>query len=392
MQISFPTDRNGFLSQECPSCEKTFKVCFGQGSEEPFSFCPYCGHRGRNCWYTKQQITYVQAIAANRVLGPELEKFRRKQKGMSSGLLKFDMKVELPTPGAPPMETGETLDTLCFSCCNETVKLVQQAKHYCIICGKEADMAASDAKKVFLSHRGIDKPEVAEFKETLMLLGYNPWIDEDAMPAGTPLERGLLQGMQDSCAVVFFITPSFKDVGYLEAEINYAIQEKRNKGERFAIITLVFNSADGSAGEIPELLKPYVWKTPKSSLEALREIIRALPIVPKAAEWRQGIGGVVSTSTIKSTSEELSEEAKAILVAAASADEQILRLRCTTGQIIQVGGENLIPDETPRTTALWLGGFEDLLSRRYIMDVSHKGQVFEITREGYEMADTLPKG
>ena len=67
-------------------------------------------------------------------------------------------------------------------------------------------MAVSDAKKVFLSHKGVDKGKVTEFKNTLALLGYDPWLDEDAMPAGTPLERGLLQGMQDSCGVVFFIT------------------------------------------------------------------------------------------------------------------------------------------------------------------------------------------
>jgi hypothetical protein len=128
------------------------------------------------------------------------------------------------------------------------------------------DMALSDAKKVFLSHKGIDKEKVTEFKSTLALLGYDPWLDEDSMPAGTPLERGLLQGMRDSCGVVFFITPSFKDEGYLETEINYAIQEKRTKGDRFAVVTLQFVGEDGKVGEIPELLKTYVWKKPKSSL------------------------------------------------------------------------------------------------------------------------------
>ena len=47
--------------------------------------------------------------------------------------------------------------------------------------------------------------------ETLEELGYEPWLDDDAVPAGTLRERGLLQGMQASCAVVFFVTPSFKD-------------------------------------------------------------------------------------------------------------------------------------------------------------------------------------
>ena len=75
-------------------------------------------------------------------------------------------------------------------------------------------MAISDSKKIFLSHSGSDKNMVIDFKETLEVLGYEPWLDEDAMPAGVPVERAILQGMKDSFAAVFFITSSFKDEGY----------------------------------------------------------------------------------------------------------------------------------------------------------------------------------
>ena len=57
---------------------------------------------------------------------------------------------------------------------------------------------------------------------------------------------------------------SHSNEGFLEAEINYAIQENRRKTNKFAIVTLQFNDANGNAGEIPELLKSYVWKTPKT--------------------------------------------------------------------------------------------------------------------------------
>ena len=79
-------------------------------------------------------------------------------------------------------------------------------------------MATNDEKKVFLSHKGADKAVATDFKQTLALLGYEPWLDEDAMPAGTELARGLLHGMKDSCGVVFFITPSFEDESYLRTE------------------------------------------------------------------------------------------------------------------------------------------------------------------------------
>ena len=389
MQINLPTDADGYLSQECPSCEQRFKVLFGEGSEEPVSFCPYCGHNGHNCWYTTGQVEYINTVAANVMLRPELMKLEEEVKKAASGLLKIDMRTEMPEVGSPPMETDEVMEILRFSCCNETVKLTRYDRHFCIICGKEMDMAVSDAKRIFLSHKGVDKGKVTEFKNTLTILGYDPWLDEEAMPAGTPLERGLLQGMQDSCGVVFFITPSFKDEGYLETEIQYAIQEKRKKGDRFAIITLQFVDAYGNVGEVPDLLKIYVWKKPKTSLEALREIVRALPIAPTEAEWREGIGGVVTVPKPRSTATELSAEAKTILKAAVSSDGHVLCHRGFGAETVQVGGKQLIPDQSPRSVALWVGGVEDLQRRRYITDVGRKGEVFQVTREGYEAADSI---
>ena len=140
-------------------------------------------------------------------------------------------------------------------------------------------------KKIFLSHKGIDKPKVREFKITLQTLGFDPWLDEDAMPAGTQLERGLLQGFKDSCAAIFFITPNYKDEKYLGTEVDYAITQKREKQERFSIITLVFDEGKGDC-IVPELLKQYVWKTPKTDLEAIREIINALPIKAASMEFK----------------------------------------------------------------------------------------------------------
>ena len=139
--------------------------------------------------------------------------------------------------------------------------------------------------RIFLSHKGADKQLVREYKRTLEELGFDPWLDEDAMSAGTELERGILQGFKDSCAAIFFITPSFKDENYLATEVDYAIAEKRNKAERFSIITLVFEE-DGIKGTVPSLLHRYVWKEPKNDLEALREILRALPVQVGDIYWK----------------------------------------------------------------------------------------------------------
>ena len=389
MEVNFPTDADGFLSQECPSCEQQFKVIFGEGSEEPISYCPYCGHNGQDCWFTQAQADYIQSVAADVALGPELKRLERQLKGMSKGFLKVSMKSKLPKPPPTPIEADDQYDILHLPCCNETVKVTRHERHFCIICGTEIDMTISNARKVFLSHKGTDKQTVIDFKETLEILGYDPWLDDDAMPAGTAVERALLQGMKDSCGVVFFVTPSFKDEGFLETEVNYAVQQQRKKGDKFAIVTLLFADADGNTGEIPELIEPYVWKKPKTQLEALREIVRALPVAPVYVDWRDDITGVVTLPKTKSTATEISEEAKAILKAAVADDGTIMCQRHFGNEAIQAGRQALIQDTDPRTVASWMGGLEDLQRRRYIKDRGHKGELFEVTREGYEVADGL---
>ncbi|MYC95176.1 MAG: toll/interleukin-1 receptor domain-containing protein [Caldilineaceae bacterium SB0661_bin_32] len=250
-------------------------------------------------------------------------------------------------------------------------------------------MNISEAKRVFLSHKGVNKDIVIDFKETLELLGYEPWLDEDAMPAGTPLERGLLQGMKDSCGVVFFVTPEFKDEGYLETEINYAMSEKRRKKDKFAIVPLLFVGDDNRVAEIPDLLGTLVYKKPKTQLEALQETIRALPVAPGPVDWRDEVTGVATVPQIKSTSAELSDEAKALLGEAVISDGSIMHMRFIGGETISVNNKPMMPDQDHRTIARWTGGLEDLQRRRYIKDIGHEGKVFEVTREGYDAADEL---
>lgn len=139
--------------------------------------------------------------------------------------------------------------------------------------------------KIFLSHKGIDKPKIREYKDILISLGFEVWLDEDAMSAGVELERGLLQGFKESCAAIFFITPDYLDEQYLATEVNYAIAEKRKKGTKFSLITLVIDK-NGNKGDVPELLKPYVWKEPRTDLESLNEIIKALPIKVGRIYWK----------------------------------------------------------------------------------------------------------
>jgi hypothetical protein len=130
--------------------------------------------------------------------------------------------------------------------------------------------------RIFLSHKGSDKPRVRRFKAVLEQLGFDPWLDEDAMVAGEEVNRAILKGMKDSCAAVFFVTESFKDETWIGDEVDYAKDRKREDGDRFSIITLVMGDHEAN---IPDLLRKYVYKKPETDLDALREMLRALPIV-----------------------------------------------------------------------------------------------------------------
>lgn len=147
------------------------------------------------------------------------------------------------------------------------------------------DFLMTQYRRVFLSHKGADKPMIRRFDEVLKVIGFDTWLDEDAMPAGTELHRGIQKGFADSCGAVFFITPNFVDESHLRNEINYAISEKTKKGDRFSIITLAFKDGNNVRGNVPEALSAYVWKNPDSELEGLEEILKALPLSTNV-QWR----------------------------------------------------------------------------------------------------------
>ena len=138
--------------------------------------------------------------------------------------------------------------------------------------------------RIFLSHRSADKALVRPFHEVLREMGHEPWLDEHDMPAGTTLHRGITAGMDASCAVVFFVTRNFEDERWLAREVDQAVHRKVELADKFAIITLVFDDA-----QVPRALRDYVWVNVTSELEALRAIVRALPVELGAPRWRPAI-------------------------------------------------------------------------------------------------------
>src|ERR1700694_4529385 len=113
MKVKYPlkADADGFLSQECPYCNKVFKAAFGKGSRKPLSYCPYCGAQGQNCWFTTTQMDYLRRAA-----------------------LKHPS-----TPRKPPAESDGPSETFRFPCHRDVIKHEgSDTKLSCIVCGERA--------------------------------------------------------------------------------------------------------------------------------------------------------------------------------------------------------------------------------------------------------------
>ena len=138
--ISFATDKDGFVSQECPSCSGRFKVQFGEGSDKPISFCPYCSHHGQDCWWTPEQAEYIQQVAQNmatQVIDRELDNMARSINHSGRGNITMTRSARRRgnTPNRPE-ELDLDLPITEFACCGERVKLFEsEAPISCIICG-----------------------------------------------------------------------------------------------------------------------------------------------------------------------------------------------------------------------------------------------------------------
>lgn len=80
-----------------------------------------------------------------------------------------------------------------------------------------------------------------------------------------------------------------------------------------------------------------------------------------------------------------------ILLKEASQDKDgiIMFLRYMGGASMQTNGKNLIADKSPRTVAVWEAALNKLIKNELAVERGHKGEIFELTDKGYQIADTI---
>ena len=86
----------------------------------------------------------------------------------------------------------------------------------------------------------------------------------------------------------------------------------------------------------------------------------------------------------------LSQEARTLLLEAANDPHgNILHMKHMGGDEVVTNGKKFIEANNPRSRAAWVGALEELASWDLIADVGYKGEIFQITREGYELVEIL---
>lgn len=86
----------------------------------------------------------------------------------------------------------------------------------------------------------------------------------------------------------------------------------------------------------------------------------------------------------------LTNEAKTLLLAAAAdRDGTVLNVKYMGGVEIQTNGEQFVEQNNPRSRAAWEGALKELVELGLLEELGYKGEIYQVTAAGYEMADLL---
>ncbi|HEY0607900.1 MAG TPA: TIR domain-containing protein, partial [Herpetosiphonaceae bacterium] len=114
---------------------------------------------------------------------------------------------------------------------------------------------ASRPLSVFLCHSSNDKPEVRNLYYRLQNEGVRPWLDEVDLLPGQYWEEEIQKAVQSADIFIVCISNSVNSTGFLQKEINYAldIAEKQPKGTIFIIPVRLERC------EVPDRLRRFQW-------------------------------------------------------------------------------------------------------------------------------------
>lgn len=138
--ISIPSDDDGYVLFQCPTCGTYFKVTPSDAKDDGVLeiFCPCCGLVGEN-YITEDVFELAMIISKNKAMDMIHKELKKIERQFSKGFV--TLKVGKPPkqePEDPIHSSIEALEITCFPCCQHNAKIkpiLKMTGCYCPFCG-----------------------------------------------------------------------------------------------------------------------------------------------------------------------------------------------------------------------------------------------------------------
>ena len=140
MEISIPTDDDGYVLLQCEHCGSYFKATPSDIEDDGVLeiFCPSCGLVSEN-YATEDVIELALAMAENVAMDMVYDTLKKMERQFRNSPISFKMNKRPKHEAENPIRSGiEALEIATFPCCKRTAKvkpLLKMTGCYCPFCG-----------------------------------------------------------------------------------------------------------------------------------------------------------------------------------------------------------------------------------------------------------------
>lgn len=143
IDISIPSDDDGFVLLQCPKCGEYFKLPPSdiESDEVVDIHCPLCGLISES-FLTNDVIELAKAKAVNVALGEFYKEMKKIERQTRNSMFSIKMDKYEEDEEIPIKSTIDSMEIVNFECCNRKAKirhLVNYCGCYCPYCGGKKD-------------------------------------------------------------------------------------------------------------------------------------------------------------------------------------------------------------------------------------------------------------
>lgn len=144
MEISIPTDNDGFVLLKCPFCGEFFKLRPNEMETEDVIeiWCPCCGLKGEN-YLTDDVIELALKMGKNVAMDMIFDEFKKWERNFKGSGISFKVDKKPSGEAENPIVAGiEALEVEKYRCCKKEAKikpLIKMCGSYCPYCGVRYD-------------------------------------------------------------------------------------------------------------------------------------------------------------------------------------------------------------------------------------------------------------